>query len=300
MPADAFDSAAAGSPAGLRAAATPARAVPAALPLTVFLAAVAAIYAPSVADAAHVWLTDDNCAHGIFILPASALLVWLSRPDLIRAEKKPDARGLWLLGFGLLTQMIGYLLQLPFIGMWSLVPTLAGGVLALYGPAVWRIVQFPAWFLLLAAPLPNVLIGWLTHGTQRISTDGASDLMTLVGFTLVQHGNIIGVPGAQLEVADACSGTHKLMSLIAFSLLYGHVYAVGPLKRLALLVAAVPIALVANVLRISSLIVAGTYYGSAGVHAAHDPSEYAAIVVAFLLFVFAGKLIGCKTLRFSL
>jgi exosortase len=299
MSTDAFDTRAAKSPAGIRAAVRPAAELPAYVPLALFLAGVCAVYAPAVSDAAHVWLTNDNCAHGIFIFPASAILVWLSRPELAQAEKKPDARGLWLLGIGLLIQMAGYLLQLPFIGMWSLVATLAGGVLALYGPAVWRIVQFPVWFLLLAAPLPNFLIGWLTHGTQRFSTDGAAGFMSLIGFTLVQHGNIITVPGAQLEVADACSGTHKLMSLIAFSLLYGHVYAVNALRRLGLLLAAVPIALLANVLRISSLIVAGTYYGAKGVHTAHDPSEYVAIVIAFLLFVLAGKLIGCKTLRFS-
>jgi len=264
-----------------------------------FLAGVALVYAPIILDAAHQWLTNDSYAHGIFIFPVSIFLLWMRKDQIQATERRPEAWGLLLIPVGLLGAMGSYLLQIKYIGMWSLIPTLAGGILALHGRQLWKTVQFSVWFLLFAAPIPNSFLGPLTGQIQGYSTTGAETIMSTLGYPVVQHANVLQVPGATLEVATACSGFHKLISLLAFAAIYGHLFLDSFGKRALLLFMAVPIALLVNVLRISGLVAAAIYGGLPGLHALHDPAEYVAIGLSFVLFVLVGKKIGCKTLASS-
>ena len=260
--------------------------------MVLFLAGAALVYAPIIYGALLQWISNDNYAHGFFIFPVSIFLLWNRREAIRAAERRPEAWGLLLLLIGLAGAIGGYLLQIKYIGMWSLVPTLAGGIVALHGRQLWKVTQFSVWFLLFAAPIPNSFLGPLTGQIQWFSTLGAAGIMTTLGFPVIQHGNVLQVPGASLEVATACSGFHKLISLLAFAAIYGHLFLDTLPKRLLLLVLSVPIALLVNVLRICGLVAATIYGGLPGLHALHDPAEIVSIVLAFVLFVLAGRTLG--------
>ena len=124
--------------------------------------------------------------------------------------------------------------------------------------------------------------------------------MGALGYPLIREGNVIQVPGATLEVAAACSGFHKMLSLTAFTLLYSYLFTTSQGKRLVLMLAVLPIALLANVLRISGLIAVAAGGGLDALHKAHDGAEYIAIVLAFGMLVSLGRSLGCRTMRFSL
>lgn len=261
-----------------------------------FLLGVGVLYVPTLLGTAEQWIKNDNYAHGFFIFPVSIFLVWMRKDQIRDAKPRPEAWGLVLLAFGLLIETGSYLLQIKYIGMWSLVLTLAGGIIALHGRALWKIVQFPVLFLLFAAPFSNTVLGHVTTIIQSLSTMGASELMSALGYPVLRHGNVLQVPGATLEVATACSGFHKLVSLLAFSAIYGHLFLDSAAKRAALIAMAIPIALLVNVLRISSLVAAAIYGGLPGLHATHDPAEFVAIGVAFALFVLLGRRLGCSSI----
>ena len=265
-----------------------------------FLIGVAALYASDLRDAEQLWASNDNYAYGFFIIPLSAGIVWMLRADIRRAERRPSAWGLALLTLGLACQTASYLLQIRYVGLWSLVPTLAGGILLLHGPRLWKLTSFPVWFLLLAAPLPHVLDGALTHWIQGVSTVGSFWTMSNLGYALIRHGNLIQVPGLTLEVAEACSGFHKLMALTAFAALYGYVFTDNWFKRALLIIAVVPVAVVANVLRISGLIAVASGCSLPTFHAAHGWADIFALGAAFAGFTVIGKGLGCKTPRFGL
>lgn len=265
----------------------------------IFLAGVAALYAPTLAGAVNAWMKNDNYAHGFFVFPLVVFILWLQKDEIRRAPKRPEIWGLIPLAVGVILQTSSYLLGIKYFGMLSLVPTLIGGILLLHGRQLWKVVHFPIWFLFFAAPLPNVVLGHVTGWIQDVSTIGAATLMSLLGCPLLRHGNLILVPGATLEVAAACSGFHKLVSLLAFATLFGFFSGSSYLKRLLLAAAAVPIALIANVLRISGLVAAAENGGNATLHVFHDPAEIAAILLAFAFFVLLGRVIGCKTVEFS-
>ncbi len=257
-----------------------------------FLAGAALVYAPIILDAAKQWIANDNYAHGFFIFPVSIGLLWMRRDRIMDAERRPQAWGLLLVVIGLLGAMGSYLLQIKYIGMWSLIPTLAGGIFALHGRNLWRATQFSVWFLLFAAPIPNSFLGPLTGQIQGISCTGAAMIMSTLGYPVIQHANVLEVPGASLEVATACSGFHKLISLLAFAAIYGHLFLNTLGKRSLLLLLSVPIALLVNVLRICGLVAAAIYGGLPTLHLLHDPAEIVSICLSFVLFVLAGRALG--------
>jgi len=269
-------------------------------PALVFAIGVLVLYFPTLVDAAHQWMINDNYAHGIFIFPLCGFLIWLRRDDLRLAERRPTAWGLIPLIIGLLLQCGSYTLQIKYVGMWSLFLTVTGGILILYGLEVWRIARFAVLFSLLANPLPHSLLNNMTIWIQGASTSGAATLMSLLGFTLIRTGNVIHVPGADLEVAQACSGFHKFLSLTAFTLLYSYLFTTRKRVRIIILLAVLPIALLVNILRISGLIAFASLGGLNAMHAAHDGAEYCAIILAFGLLVLLGRSLGCRTIRFSL
>lgn len=261
---------------------------------------VVALYAPVVWETSRLWFTNDTYGHGALILPVSAGLVWLRRREIAQAAPSPSAWGMLWLVPGLAMLVGCYLLRVGYWAIWSAVPVLLGIVLLVHGRELWKIVAASVCLLVFAGPMPDLLTHAPQDWVQSASTTGAAQIMSTLGFPLVQHGNAIDLPQASLDVADVCSGFRKLIAFTAFGLVYGYLYPIGFLKRAILALAAGPIAVIANVLRICALI-AFTQFG--GVHAlrlAHMPAEIAVVAISFGLFVALGRAMGCRQPRFSI
>lgn len=283
--------------AGVKEAVTSVRQWP--LIAQLFALTLLALYAPVLRETATAWFTNDNYAHGVFIFPVALFLIGMQRDAIRKTAVQPAAWGLLPLAFGLLLETAGYLAHIDFLAMLSLIPVLAGSVLLLRGRETWKIVRFPITFLFFAAPLPGFLLASISAWIQSASTNGAVLLMRTLGYSILQAGNIIEIPGMQLGVEEACSGFKKLVALIAFAMLYGYLCRAGFAKRLLLVLVAIPIALLANILRVSGLVAVSALGGLSALHAAHDWAELAVLVIAFCLFVLFGRAIGCRTQRFS-
>jgi exosortase len=293
-PRSAISAAAVAGPAGLRTRSWPGAVIPAA-----YVVVIAWLTLPTMTETVKLWLSDDNYAHGLLIWPLAVLLIWADRVKLARQIRRPSKIGLCILLCGLFILAFGQLFQVRYVGYWSLQLVLAGSVLTLYGAAMWRIVRFPILFLLFAGGIPQTLLSIVTLWIRGVSTAGSAMLMQAFGFAVLRHGNLLDVPGLTLEVADVCSGYKKLLALLAFGALYGHVYALKPAQRLLMLALAIPVALLTNVLRIAGLIAAATYFGRHGLQIAHEFADYIALLLALGLFVAVGRGIpGCRQLRY--
>lgn len=259
------------------------------------------LYLPVLAESAHVWLTNEADGHCIFMLPIAAALVWVQRRQVSEAAEHPrsDAWGLWILLAALCVETASYLLRVRYLGMWSLTAAIAAAILMIYGRPMLDLLRFPVAYTLLAAPLPSFLIQRPSEIVQNISTTGAHVIMESLGYTVSQAGNLLEIPGMTLEVADVCSGFRKLFAFVAFALLYGYLFPISRGKRLLLVAAAVPIAVLANVLRIAGLIAVSSAGGEAALRVAHNFAEAFVLVIAFVCFAFVGKVLGCRTIRFS-
>ncbi len=268
-------------------------------PAWLFLLLVALCYANTLVTQAQIWLKSDSESHGVFIFPVAAGMLWLQQDALRQSVRRPSAWGVPLLALGLLLKLGADVMQLRYIALWSLVPTLAGGVWLLGGRDFWRLTRFPICFLLFAGSVPNSIIYPLTVWVQGVSTAGAADLMSFLGYPLIRHGNLIEAPGISLEVAEVCSGFHKMISLLAFSAIYIYVFRFPAWAKALLLAATVPIAVLANVLRIGGLLAIYSAWGHEAFHVAHEYADLVAVVLALGLFALLGKSVGCKTIRFS-
>jgi exosortase len=264
----------------------------------IFVAALLLLYAPVLNDTIHIWLSNDDYSHGLLVFPVSAYLVWLNRDRINSAKIEPNAWGFLFLGLGVVVEVVGYIGQLSHIGMWSLLFSITGGILLLYGKELWNIVRFPVMFLAFAAPISDTLLNRLTLGLVTFSSICAGGIMDLLGFTISRHGNLLDVPGVTLEIADACSGYHGLITMLAFSTLYAYMYETRRFTRILLILLSIPVALSANIVRICVLVAAGTYGGFSGYETFHGPMQYVEIFMALALLICVGKILGCTEPRF--
>mgnify|MGYP005847910539 CR=1 FL=1 len=257
-------------------------------------AAFLGVFVPVVVEYAREWAADERYSHGWLIIPISLGLAYMQRARVIRAVATGSTFGILLIVAGLAAHSLAWFLRFPHVGMWSLVIVLAGIVMALYGWGVWRVLRFPILFLLFGGTLPNRLIEPINLKVQSLSAVGAAHVMAFLGYTVMRDGNRIEIPGYVVEVADICSGYKKTVALLAFAFLYGYVMTSSTWRRILLCVAAIPIAVVANVGRVAGLIAVTAAAGSEGLHKAHDPAEMVALMVAFVMFIFLGKALGCR------
>jgi exosortase len=77
----------------------------------------------------------------------------------------------------------------------------------------------------------------------------------------VREGNIILLPSARLEVAEACSGIRSLFSLLTLTVVYSYLAETKIGVRILLALMAVPIAVLANALRIAFTGLVVEYWG---------------------------------------
>jgi len=256
--------------------------------------AVVALFAPVIVEYAHEWAADERYSHGWLIIPISLGLFWMRRERFAAARSRGTGFGVVVILAGLCMHLFAWYLRFPHVGMWAFVAVLAGVVLALYGGEAWRLVRFPTLFVLFAGTWPNRLIEPVNLKIQSLSAVGAAHVMDFVGYTVMREGNRIEIPGHVVEVADICSGYKKTVALLAFAFLYGYVMGTTPVRRAVLCLSALPIAVAANVGRVAALIAVTAASGSEGLARAHDPAEIVALGFAFVLFIWFGKVLGCR------
>jgi exosortase len=258
----------------------------------------ALLYLPVLAENLTACLRSADFTHCLLIPPLALAVVWLRRGDIVSAGRNPRARGLLIMAMGLGIMAMSYLFRISFFGLWSLIPVLAGAVIALHGLALWRVVSFPILYLFLAGPVPATLYAPISMGIQSVSTGMAAWIMQSCGYVILRTGNQIEIPGYALEVANVCSGFQKLIALVAFALLYGYMLDISWRKRLLLVLATYPIAALANAIRIAGLVAVISAGGYPAFHTAHEYADLLALVLCFGMFVLTGKMLGCRKLRF--
>jgi exosortase len=99
-------------------------------------------------------------------------------------------------------------------------------------------------------PIPVIIFNQVAFPLQFLAARLASSFLDLFGVPVLREGNIIQLPAMALEVAQACSGIRSLMSLGALAVIYGYFLEARYLPRILLALAAIPIAVVANGLRV--------------------------------------------------
>ena len=196
-----------------------------------------------------------------------ALSIWLAfrrRRELLLLE----SRG-WRVG-GVLMFVVGlaaYLLGRSYDLRLALVALVVQGasILLFYkGPAAFRPIWFSLLFPVFAAPLP---LDWVLAITGPLKTGvsiAAAGLLALIGFDIGRTGVIVTIGQYQLLVTEACAGLQIMFTLEAMGLLYTNLRNHASVARnVALAILVVPIAFLANVVRVVVLALVTYQFGDA-------------------------------------
>ena len=208
-------------------------------------------YAGVVASLVRQWAADDNYSHGFFVFPLALYFAWERRDALARAEVRPRLAGALVIGGSLLIYLVGVLGVELFLTRVSLVGVIAGCVLFLYGWQHLRILALPIAFLLLMVPLPAIVLNQITLPLQFLASQLGEGAIAAAGVPVLREGNILHLPSRSLEVVEACSGIRSLTSLLTFAIVLGFLTERGPGARAVIAVAAIPLAIVANAIRVA-------------------------------------------------
>jgi len=214
------------------------------------LALVAWLYASIISHLVLQWWNDPDFSHG-FLVPAFSLFVlWHSRARLLRLTPTASVWGLFVLAFSLFVLVVGVLGAELFLSRISLLLLIAGLILLFLGKRYFRAVLFPLCFLVLMIPIPAIVFNQITFPLQILASRLAAVALPWLGVPVLREGNIIYLPAMTLEVAEACSGIRSLLSLVTIAIIYGYLVSSRKSTRILLALAAVPIAIAANSLRI--------------------------------------------------
>jgi exosortase B len=255
------------------------------LPVAIGLAA---ICIPSFITLAQTtWSTEEN-GHGPIILLVFCWLVWEKRGVLVEGLAQPSPIAGWsMLLFGLLMFVLGRSQSIDTLEVAALVPMLIGVVLLMRGWQALRALWFPFLFLLFMIPLPGMLVDIITGALKQQVSVVAENLLWAAGYPIARNGVILSIGPYQLLVADACSGLNSMFSLSALGLLYLYLMRYRSRLHIALmLLSIIPIAFIANVIRVMALVLITYHYGdAAGQGFAHTATGMVLFAVALTLLL---------------
>ena len=266
--------------------------------LLVVLGGLSLLGVPVMVDLARNYWSTTAGAQEPIILVSGLWLLWRER-DLVLFQPG-SIPGAWLL------------LLLPFLALYLFgrsLHLLGTEAIALYlvtillgcfyvGLPAMRRMWFAWLYLAFLIKPPQELVTRLTGPLQIGLSDVSVRLLSLAGYPVGSAGVTIQVGQYELLVAQACAGLGSLVALLAIGLLYVHLTRPeGRVHTALLLVGIIPLALVANLLRVLIIILL-TYYAGDGVaqSLAHEIAGLGTFMLSLFGMVALDGLIGLVAL----
>jgi exosortase len=227
-----------------------------------WLAPFALAFAPTVAWLVGRW-TDGiyRNGHGIFV---PFLIAYLAL-DHLKADRDPAPRasafGFVFLGLAAALLVLDSAINTQLMAAFALVLALPGLSLVLLGGRRTRAIALPLSLGLFMLPIPSGAISQVFLVLRLITAVATTWLVPLFGIPIARDGTHLQIPGQLIEVADACSGFATLYAAILTAIILAHLGR-SRARRVAVLAAAVPLALVCNFVRVTGLVLLVRYYGA--------------------------------------
>ena len=230
--------------------------------------------------------SNSYYSHSLLVPFVSAYFVWRERQHLSQIPKNPTSWGYVVLACACLMVLVGDLLGFRIFAQAAIIPLSIGLSLSFLGVHHLRRMWFPIAFLAFMIPLPESLTTGLTFQVKMLATEGAVRLAQAFYLPMIHDGSYIHFGEDRLLVGDVCSGMRSLIALVALGAIMSALSETRVWSRILILLISVPIAIVANVLRIFFLCVVANFWGSAVASGrVHDISGPFIYVVAIGLMI---------------
>ena len=220
--------------------------------IAIAIAAFAFCYAGVFAVLIDQWATNPLFSYGFAVPLISGYIVSTKSAELRRLHRTPDyVLGVPAIFFGAAMLRVGDVGGLMMLQGASLVVTLAGLVLLLFGRVALSVVWFPITYLLLMLPIWDYPLNRLQVPSQTLSAGIAVSLLHSIGLPVLRQGTTIVMPTGTLEVMRECSGVNQLVAVTAMVIPAAYLWLHGHVRRIAFIGIAVVVAYLSNGLRIA-------------------------------------------------
>jgi exosortase D (VPLPA-CTERM-specific) len=193
--------------------------------------------------------SQPEYSHAWFILPLAAL-IFIQRFRTVRlgGPRTP----------GVLLALLSIVMMFFAWATGSFTPCFDGAILGIIG-FVWssvgskamKTLMAPLVYLFFLVPLPVILYIPASFEMQLLSSKLGMALISLFHIPASLDGNIIILPSARLEVAEACSGLRYLFPLVSFAFLISMLMEDRLWKKTVIVLSSFPIAIALNAGRIA-------------------------------------------------
>ena len=202
-------------------------------------------------------------SHGPLI-PVLSLLLFLRQLKEVPVDTGPKRNrwvGVAVILLAITLGGLGRLAGINDIVAYATILWIGGILLISFGWATGKHFWPPVLHLVYMLPLPGVLYYKLSAWLQLISSELGVWFLKLLSVPVFLEGNIIDLGLLQLHVAEACSGLRYLFPILSFSYIFAVLYR-GPMwHKAVLLLAAAPITVLMNSVRIAIAGVIADHYG---------------------------------------
>ena len=194
------------------------------------------------------WWQEPDAGHGLLLTPVALYLAW--KRGIVASPRAQPMLGLAMLVLAVLLRYFGQMAADPYTTRLGLLGALAALTVYRFGLGQLRHWWLPAALLLLAIPLPAVVLASLAFPLQLKASQIGAALLEWRYVPVRLAGNVVYIPGHALFVTEACSGLRSLASLVSLGLLVGALSLRSVLSRVALLAVTVPVAILLNGFRV--------------------------------------------------
>ncbi|MBU1193720.1 MAG: exosortase/archaeosortase family protein [Proteobacteria bacterium] len=214
---------------------------------------------PQLIDA---WLNHSDESHGILVPLICLYLAWQKKDRLAEENAQTSLTGLWILMASMAIYLASFAGSVAVVSRLMIVTSLIGIVLFVYGRRIFKILAFPMMFAFFMVPVPESIVGMISLPLQLFATDISAFLIHAVNVPVYQEGNMLYFAQTQLEVAEACSGIRSITALTMLSVLFVYLLEFTLWKKVVILLSAVPIALIANIVRVTGTGILAHFFGA--------------------------------------
>lgn len=208
-------------------------------------------FVPAVIELSHVWSRYEYYSHG-YLVPVAALWAATAQRNVLR--RLPRERSLLggvLLALSLLLYLVGRFAAIVSLQGLALVSSVAGAIYFARGLAWVRRLGFSIAYLIFMIPLPDNLITPFIAKLQLFVSTAAIRIVHLMDLPVYREGNVMHLPsGDSLFVAEACSGITSILTLVPLAVFLAYFTQPDLARRLALIVAVIPLAMLGNLIRV--------------------------------------------------
>ena len=206
------------------------------------MTAIVLLFSDTATNIVTTWSTSNAYNHGFLIIPICLFLVYRQRSELAAAEIRPDPRGFVLVAVAALVWLLGHLTGTLIVQQLSLVASIQGVILTMFGWPLTRQLAFPLGYLYFAVPFGQAIEPRLQAITAALSVD----MLRIAGVPVFADGDLISIPTGNFSVAEECSGLRFLIASIAMGTLFAGIVYRSWVRRVAFVSLSVILPILAN------------------------------------------------------